>query len=325
MLMIDYLILIKDINRKEADFIKKVLRLQLKDTNSWITNTFRGKGFMTIGVWINPDDINPNGYNRISTLNVVVNPTAFMNNGIFDISLMLVKLDEIMDKVNLAKYDWRIQNIKFKKNIVSEDADLYMDLLNKGHTLSSINMEKKMDNWRKPRTIIYESKSAKIYISSKDNILYMTIDLYKRKLKELSKWLEVEKRNVKSYDAKMEEIEQYIWQFYISAIAGIGDYYSFKEAEEIIERMPCKRKEKEIYYTILKGVQTFKGVEPFLLHIEDDNPKYEYMNALRKLSTAKNYILKLEEKGINPVCISRRKSTIKEGKQSVKNLLKYIL
>ena len=112
MLMIDYLILIKDINRKEADFIKKVLRLQLKDTNSWITNTFRGKGFMTIGVWINPDDINPNGYNRISTLNVVVNPTAFMNNGIFDISLMLVKLDEIMDKVNLAKYDWRIQNKK---------------------------------------------------------------------------------------------------------------------------------------------------------------------------------------------------------------------
>uniref|UniRef100_UPI0040570003 hypothetical protein n=1 Tax=Acetatifactor sp. TaxID=1872090 RepID=UPI0040570003 len=322
--MIDYLVLAKDINRSEANFIKNVLHLQVKDANSWTTNAFRGNGFASIGVWINPEDINPSGYNRISTLNVIVNPNSFMNNGAFDIPSLLSRLDRIMANVNLANYDWRIQNIKFKKFFVTENADLYMDLLNKGHSLSSISMEKKMDNWRKPSAITYKSKSAKLCISSHDGMLDMTVDLYKRKLKELSKWMEVEKRNVKSYDAKMEEIEQYIWQYYISTIAGTGDYYSFKDAEDIIEKDSCKRKEKEIYYTILKGVQAYKGIEQFLSHVEDKEPRYEYMNTLTKLSTAKSYILKLEEKGINPVCISRRNSRIRDGKQMMPNILKCI-
>lgn len=324
------MIIAKNIDDVERNTIIKQLKLKEEPAKRvWTMHRLKGIGINSFGVWNNPDRTEK--YYQIHTVFANVYPEIYLKNGEPDIPAVLDELDMIMGNITVKDEQWRLQNIRFSKTIKTDKAETYIRLLNLGSSLSGINMSKTVNRKNKQEKIntrvpelVYENGSTKIHIFLEDGDLKISIELLKRKLKDYSLTHDVIKRDIISYNGKLKKMEAEIFKEYLEQLAGTGDYYSFKGAEQIIKNTSYSKPEKEKMYAVLNGIQVYKGIENFLRHVEDAKPKGDYMSKLKTKERAKTAIKNLEKLGINPVIISRRNAEAifeEEDEQKLPNLL----
>lgn len=325
--MIDYLVLTKEISVFQALEIKKNLGLPVISREEAGTKKYTSSGISSLKIWLNLDKILEEPEICNCTLSAKVDGKRFYQNGKYDVEKTLATLSRILNDEGLSEIRWRLQNIAFKMEIASAHATKYVELLNNGYSLKGIGAVKTADDKKKPTKLQYKSDSIFLQIEADklDNTVSMQLRLAKRKINDMVRGNKypVEDRDFSNYDGVFEELEKKLWICYLGRIAGTEDYYSFKEAEKIIESSDKKPVEKENMQSVLKGVAVYKGIEDYLSHIGDTDKKYDFMKCIRTQKTAKTYIKMLQDDlRINPVNISRRDA--KElGIGKLKNLLLY--
>ena len=320
--MIEYMVLATNITVPQA---KKYIRdLHLSEQTSGSGNfscNLKSGGIRTIGVWMN-NESNPE-FDRISTLFVTIQPNKYKVNGTVDVQAIQSHIDSIP---LLTGINWRIQNFRFIKRMVVAEHKYYLKYLQTGVSPASLNMSRTVKKDGDVTELSYISEFAELKITNAGDMLTAILDIKKLKIKELAKkeWLAVEKRDFLSYEGKLEMMESFLWNYYLEKISGKGDYFSEEKIEELLcDNKELKTTQKKRMIDVVKGVSTYKNVESFLAHVEDDVPKYDFMKNLKKKSTAIKYMKLLDEQGINVVPISVRNSkTIK--KNHLENLIKHI-
>lgn len=325
--MIDYLVLTKEITVFQALEIKKNLELPVISREEAGTKKYTSSGISSLKIWLNLDKILEEPEICNCTLSAKVDGKRFYQNGKYDVEKTLATLSSILNDEGLSEIRWRLQNIAFKMEIASAYATKYVELMNNGYSLKSIGTVKTADDKKKPTKLQYKSDSIFLQIEADklDNIVDMQLRLAKRKINDMVRGSKypIEDREFSNYDGVLEELEKKLWICYLGRIAGTADYYSFKEAEKIVEASDKKPVEKENMYSVLKGVAVYKGIEDYLSHIGDVDKKYDFMKCIRTQKTAKSYIKMLQDDlRINPVNISRRDA--KElGISRLENLLSH--
>lgn len=325
--MIDYLVLTKEITVFQALEIKKNLELPVISREEAGTKKYTSSGISSLKIWLNLDKILEEPEICNCTLSAKVDGKRFYQNGKYDVEKTLATLSRILNDEGLSEIRWRLQNIAFKMEIASAYATKYVELMNNGYSLKGIGAVKTADDKKKPTKLQYKSDSIFLQIEADklDNTVSMQLRLAKRKINDMVRGNKypVEDRDFSNYDSVLEELEKKLWICYLGRIAGTADYYSFKEAEKIIESSEKKPVEKENMYSVLKGIAVYKGIEDYLGHTQDADKKYDFMKCIRTQKTAKTYIKMLQDDlGINPVNISRRDA--KElGIGKLENLLSY--
>lgn len=325
--MIDYLVLTKEITVFQALEIKKNLELPVISREEAGTKKYTSSGISSLKIWLNLDKILEEPEICNCTLSAKVDGKRFYQNGKYDVEKTLATLSRILNDEGLSEISWRLQNIAFKMEIASAYATKYVELVNNGYSLKSIGAVKTADDKKKPTKLQYKSDSIFLQIEANklDNTVGMQLRLTKRKINDMVRGNKypVEDRDFSNYDGVLEELEKKLWICYLGRIAGAADYYSFKEAEKIIESSDKKPVEKENMRSVLKGIAVYKGIEDYLSHIGDADKKYDFMKCIRTQKTAKTYIKMLQDDlRINPVNISRRDAKeLSIGK--LKNLLSY--
>ena len=236
--------------------------------------------------------------------------------------------DKSKDKFfkRFEEIQWRVQNVSFKQDIVTEHVEQYMKLLNSGRSLKSIRMTKANAGKTVPEELVYENKSVSFHIVPDKNkkLLSFRLVLNKSKLVDMPKSdrYPINDRVLSEFVDKMELVEYTLWQYYLHALAGKGNYYSYERAEAIIsDNKDLEYRDKKRMYSILKGVAVYKTVEDYFGAVGSDKAKkaYDFMGVVTSKSMAEKYIKMLEEKcEINPVVISRRYAKgVKEGKDRI--------
>ena len=130
--------------------------------------------------------------------------------------------------------------------------------------------------------------------------------LLKQKVDTIAERYGIKQREFKAYAGFFKEVEWYLWSDYIGRIAGEENYYSYKQAEKMIDSSGRSKVEKENMKNVLKGVSVYKGLEHYLSHVTDEDCRYEFMESIHTQKNAERYITFLRKEGINPVGISRR-------------------
>ena len=306
--MLNYFVLSTEITIYEALEIKEKLALEVRSKSEAYTNEYKQQGITKIGIWIDHDKILYEPMIKNCTLNVTVNARQFCKNGALDAKKVLDTLDNVLVRVSLKDVVWHLQNVSFAYTVHGSYAKEYVGLLNYGYSLSGLQIKKEVDNKKNPTQLTYSSNGMvlKFKYKSEEDCLDISLWLLKQKVATLAKGYGIESREFKAYTTKLSEIEWYLWSDYIKRIAGEESYYSYKQAENIIDASERSKTEKKNMKNVLKGVAVYKGVEHYMNHVTDAEATYDFMASIHTEDTAKKYISLLRKEGINPVGISRR-------------------
>lgn len=309
--MIDYFSIQCAVSLKEALQAKDKLGLVKKSRSEAVTNKYKSYGVSSFGIWINLDEILDDSLATSCTLTATIDATSFYNEGHLDVSKIITTIDEITASADIKDAYWTIQFMVFKVSVDTDNPLQYIQFLNSGYSLKSLSVVRTMDDLKQHQRIEYKSSSIRFIAEAlpDKNLLQLECRLYTRKLKDLkqSKSSPVNSRKLTDYVDIIDKLETMTWSFYLNRIAGTGDYYSYKEAEKLIESCDKSRTLKDNMEALLKGVAVYKSVEKYIEHVEDENPQYDFMKNIHNVGTAKSYIKMLEKDlGINPVTISRR-------------------
>lgn len=309
-IMVDYLVLSTEITIYEALEIKEKLALEVRNKAEAYTKEFKAQGITKLGIWIDHDSILYEPTVKNCTLNVTVNARQFCQDGMLDANKVLTTLDEVFTSIELRDIIWKLQNISFAYTLYGPYAKEYVGLLNCGKSMSSLGIKKEVDNKRSPKMLTYSSKgmTLKFAYNEDEDCLAISLWLLKQKVASLADRYGIKQREFKAYAGFLKETEWYLWSDYIKRIAGEENYYSYKQAETIIDSSGRSKIEKENMKNVLKGVAVYKGVEHYLSHVSDADAVYEFMVSIHTEDTAKKYVSLLKKEGVNPVGISRRYS-----------------
>jgi len=272
------------------------------------TREYKSSGITKLGIWIDNNKILYEPTIKNCTLNVTVNARQFCKDGVLDADKVLITLDEIFVRIDLKEIIWKLQNISFVYKLKSRYAKEYIGLLNCGKSLNGTGMKKAVDNKKKPQKLTYSNKGISLSFAYIENEECLDISLWllKQRVDSIAEKYGIKQREFKVYADFLKEVEWYLWSDYIGRIAGEENYYSYKQAETIIDSSGRSKVEKENMKNVLKGVSVYKGVEHYLSHVTDEDCRYEFMESIHTQDAAKKYIGLLKKEGINPVGISRR-------------------
>lgn len=306
--MLNYFVLSTEITIYEALEIKEKLALEVRNKSEAYTNEYKQQGITKLGIWIDHDKILYEPMIKNCTLNVTVNARQFCKSGALDAKKVLDVVNDILVRVALQDVVWHLQNVSFSYTVRGNYAKEYVGLLNCGNSLSGLHIKKEVDNKKHPTQLVYSSNGMVLkfkYIPDED-CLDISLWLLKQKVATLAKRYNIESREFKSYATRLNEIEWYLWSDYIKRIAGEENYYSYKQAEDMIDASERSKTEKKNMKNVLKSIAVYKGLEHYMEHVADKETAYDFMESIRTEDTARKYISILRKEGINPVGISRR-------------------
>lgn len=305
--MIHYFVLATEITVYEALAIREKMALNVISKEEAFTKAYASRGITKLGIWIDLGKILSEPRIKNCTLNVTVSASPFCQSGILDVDKLLTTLNSILSVVGMNDVIWKLQNISFTYTIYGPYARGYVKLLNAGYSLETIGAKKEVDNKKQPKELKVSMRKAvlKFCYDGEEDCLQISLWLLKKKLEDMSEKYGVPQRRINEFSNVLSQMEWYLWFDYLKRIAGEGHYYSFKQVETIIDSTKSSRIEKENMKNVLKGIALYKGIEPYLSHVTDAEPRYECMQTIRTKDTAKKYIAMLSKAGINPVGISR--------------------
>lgn len=306
--MLNYFVLSTEITIYEALEIKEKLALEVRNKSEAYTNEYKQQGITKLGIWIDHDKILYEPMIKNCTLNITVNAWQFCMSGVLYANKVLDKVNNILARINLQNIVWRLQNVSFSYTVRGNYAKEYIGLLNCGNSLGGLHIKKEVDNKKHPTQLTYFSKGMCLKFTYKEaeDCLDISLWLLKQKVATLAKNYGIDNREFKTYVNSLKEIEWYLWSDYIKRIAGIEHYYSYKQAESMIDASERSKTEKKNMKNVLKGVAAYKGVEHYMDHVADEVAVYDFMESIHTEDTARKYIALLKKEGINPVGISRR-------------------
>ena len=307
--MIDYIVLSKSVNIFDALKLKNMFAMEMKDSSQAYTREFQKKGVSQLSVWIDKDKILEEPDVEHCTLNATIRTNKFVRNHTINIDAIISVLDEITYGIEVQDKEWKLQNISFKFWMHCDSPKDYLEMLNQGSFQSKNGLKKESDRKINPTELKYSGSSVVLRIKqvAKDNELEISMLVLKAKLDKLPDEHKVAGRNLKGFDGKFANLEMYLWKYYLDSTFGIGDYYTYKKAENKINESSYSRTEKNNMLDILKGVSIYKGVEKYISHLGEEDNEYEFMQNVKTLSTANKYLRMLRNGlGINPVTIGRR-------------------
>lgn len=320
--MLNYMTLRTVITLKEALMIQNRLAMKKDDgsISTASTTQFQRNGISTVSIWVDVEHLLEQGERTPCTLNASIFGRYFFtkkgfNANKLNASLKMINGLAIPDK----QIEWNTHRMGFVLKIdmsqISTNPDLlleYIDLLNKGYSLSGIHAEKTCDRKQKPTSISYDNRKSKLSLSIKadtsKNSLLLKLNIPQRKIYSYIKSKgEISSVKVDEIGHNAKSFEAFLWADYLAKISGTSDYYPYKKAEEMIEGSGKSKTVKNNLFAVINGVAQFKGVDQFLSHIGDSNPSYSFMKVLSSEKSAKKYIRMLDhELNVNPVTISRR-------------------
>lgn len=223
------------------------------------------------------------------------------------------QLDSIIAPSGVNDLDWKMIYCKFEKVIETAYVDQYMNLIKnirkpkgRGDTLKTKQDESSSGS----KKMIYSNGSRELTLDIKQDaiILYLSISNSKLNYSVKRKDYGISSKLIDQIDANsFKNMELQLWNEYLSRLFGESDYYSQSEAEKVIKEKCKSIGTRHKLEAVLKGIAVYKGIDAFMDHVEDKEPKYEFMEEIRSKSTANKCIRDLDTVyGVNPIVISRR-------------------
>lgn len=307
--MIDYIVLAKSIKIFDALKLKNTFDMEMKDSAQAYTRAFQQKGVSQLSVWIDKDKILEEPDVEHCTLNATIRTNKFIKNQTINIDRIIAVLDEITSGIVVQDKEWKLQNVSFKFWLHCDSTKDYLEILNQGSFQDKNGLKKETDRKINPTKLKYTGSSVVLSIKQthKENELEIGMLVLKAKLDKLPEEYKVAGRSLKGFDGIFANLEMYLWKYYLNSTFGMGDYYTYKKAEDKINESLYSKTEKKNMLDILKGVSIYKGIEKYISHLGKEDNEYEFMQNVKTLSTANKYLRMLRsELGINPVTIGRR-------------------
>lgn len=307
--MIDFMVLAKNITVFDALKLKKVYAMETKDPSQAFTREFQKQGISQLSIWIDRDKILEEPDIENCTLNATIRTNRFIKDDSIDVEKIIETLDEITYGINIQDKDWKLQNIAFKFWFACESTKDYMEMLNQGSFQSKNGLKKETDKKINPTELRFSGSSVSLKIASSDaeKELEVSMMVYKSKLAKLPEQFAVQGRLLNGFEGKFADLEMYLWSYYLETVFGMGNYYTYKAAEDRIEQSSYSRTEKNNMLDILKGISIYKGIEKYMAHIGECDNEYDFMQNVKTFGTANKYLRILRNKlDINPVTIGRR-------------------
>lgn len=299
--MTEYIEISKNINMSELAFIRGETTI----CDPCRAALYRSMGFNTPRIGFGGTI---QGYDRTNSIIFPITKPSIYNDtdGNIDTKSIIDSLDKTKGLTGIRKYPWILLRVRFLKIFPCTENQEYISLLYKGYSMSSINMERTVDDHRSPQRLSFESKGASITVNAignnqpgQMNMLKLSLEVKKERLKEI-----LGSRAFSEVD--FNKLEAMVWDYYLNQMTGGGDYMYLDGAKERIYANKYSSKVEERYIALLNSVQRYKGIEPFLSHIGKPDPKFKDISLFKDIRTAKRDIQELEKLGINPVTIPCR-------------------
>lgn len=307
--MIDYIVLAKNITIFDALRLKRKFGMETKDSSQAFTRKFQKQGISKLSVWIDRDRILEEPDIENCTLNATIRTNRFIKDDTIDVEKIIATLDEITYGIDIQDKDWKLQNVAFKFWFACESTKDYMEMLNQGSFQSKNGLKKETDKKINPTELRFSGSSIRLKIvpSDDEQEIEVSMMVYKAKLAKLPEQFAVEGRLLKGFEGKFADLEMYLWGYYLETVFGMGNYYTYKAAEDRIEQSSYSRTEKNNMLDILKGISIYKGIEKYMAHLGEEDNEYDFMHNVKTFGTASKYLRILRNKlDINPVTIGRR-------------------
>lgn len=230
--------------------------------------------------------------------------------GGYDLSQMHLK-KEVRESMHKPNYIYTTEYSGVHDTTVPAELDRYSESL---HIKMELFMEGKNAKGECPIKYITEYKRA--------DRLHIKFNLKRNKIARICHRLQID-RDPDTFMRKAQKIDSLVFHEYMKHITGEGNYYSFKEAEKIIDsttqltperKLTAKR--KNLMKDVLKGVASYKSISTYLDHVEDAEITYPCMESIRKRTRALSLLKDIQSIGICPLNLSVR-TKIKELKPLV--------
>lgn len=224
------------------------------------------------------------------------------------------------DKFGNEVYKTRYEGIE-KKEETENDSD-NKQIKDSNKYIGSVSLEIELKQSKKKEKDV-EEEIAYIPYNIPNDRLKITIKARKKKISRICNELNLKGRDVESFLELKDSIDQSLLEYYISHITGSGDFYKFKEAEEIIMKSEFSKKEKEKMLDVLSAVGSYKGISNYLNHVEDTEPRYKSMKSVCKRQYALTVLKNIQKCGINPLTISVRTEIASKKLDNIVSIYKH--
>lgn len=325
-----------------------------------LSKDFINLGIIEINVWFNAVKMVSEPFSTTNCLlNVVLDAQQItcMDDIIAELYALLPDYPENFLGMFVKDLNFKVKGATFVYNFEGTMIKDYYYLLKGGYDLSQMHLKKESkESHAKPYSIytteysgIHDSTDSQklsryqealhitmeLYMAGKNakgdcpiryiskykraDCLHLKFNLKRNKIARICHQLQID-RNPDIFLEKADVIDSIVFHEYMKHITGEGNYYSFKEAEKIIdstekltEERPLTHKRKILMKDVLKGVASYKSVSSYLNHVEDAKTTYPCMDSVRKRNKALSLLKDLQRIGICPLNLSIR-SKLKEAK-----------